>query len=342
MMDENGDGSVSRAEFDKAVKQQTALDLNGDGVVTAQEVQQAKDTFRALDTNGDGVVSRQEVPKVQKQLDMMDENGDGSVSRAEFDKAVKQQTALDRNGDGVVTAQEVQQAKATFRALDTNGDGAVSRQEVQKARLPAGPSEEWQEEFLRRAEARLLAKLGRSEEPTAAAEASRRPKTSRVVLRPSSQRALTGHQGPLHRAAKAGRLEVCLALLEARAFVNAKDMHGCTCLHYAAKEGHSAVCAALLAQADVQVTAADSLGCSALHSAAAAGHGEVCQLLLQHSVEKAPKGAFHALVQQTNIWGQTPFDVSTGSARYALLSKGLGRGLFAAQKVDAGCMIWRP
>ncbi|CAK9079405.1 unnamed protein product [Durusdinium trenchii] len=120
-----------------------------------------------------------------------------------------------------------------------------------------------------------------------------------VKLLPSSQHFLSEGRTPLHRAAKQGRLEVILALLEGHGLVNvnAKDIHGCTCLHYAAKEGHLQVCAALLKHPPLDVVAVDMLGCNALHCAAAGGHGETCKLILKHSAEIAMHGTFQVIVQ---------------------------------------------
>ncbi|OLQ02654.1 6-methylsalicylic acid synthase [Symbiodinium microadriaticum] len=167
-------------------------------------------------------------------------------------------------------------------------------------------------------------------EPGLPASSPKRSRPPQVALPPSSASRVLQRRTPLHVAAKSGRLEVCLALLdEGLVDVNAQDMHGFTCFHYACTGGHFQICAALLAHPPFEALATpEALGCNALHCAAAAGHGEICQLILSHATEVAMHGTFHMLVQQTNIWGQVPFDVSTGSARYVFLTKGLGRGLF--------------
>ncbi|CAE7544400.1 ANKRD11, partial [Symbiodinium sp. CCMP2456] len=167
-------------------------------------------------------------------------------------------------------------------------------------------------------------------EPGLPASSPQRSRPPQVALPPSSASRVLQRRTPLHVAAKSGRLEVCLALLdEGLVDVNAQDMHGFTCLHYACTGGHFQICAALLAHPPFEALATlEALGCNALHCAAAAGHGEICQLILNHATEVAMHGTFHMLVQQTNIWGQVPFDVATGPARYVFLTKGLGRGLF--------------
>lgn len=50
-----------------------------------------------------------------------------------------------------------------------------------------------------------------------------------------------------------------------------QDIHGCTCLHYAARAGHLEICKLLLAQPTIDAAATDALDCNALHCASAAG-----------------------------------------------------------------------
>eukprot|EP00439_Symbiodinium_sp_Y106_P046952 s442_g6.t1 len=178
-------------------------------------------------------------------------------------------------------------------------------------------------------------------EPGLPSSSPKRSAPTQVALRPSSASRVLQRRTPLHIAAKTGRLEVCLALLdEGLVDVNAQDMHGFTCFHYACKGGHFQICAALLAHPPFEALATlEALGCNALHCAAAAGHGEICQLILSHATEVAMHGTFHALVQQSNIWGQVPFDVATGSARYVFLTKGLGRGLFKEEPKERSLLL---
>eukprot|EP00435_Cladocopium_sp_Y103_P020304 s2762_g4.t4 len=134
-----------------------------------------------------------------------------------------------------------------------------------------------------------------------------------VKLHPRSKHFLSEGRTPLHRAAMLGRFEVTLALLQGVVNVNAKDM-----LHLVGG-GHKDICRALLKYPPMDLVAVDALGCNALHCAAARGHVEICQLILQQSL-LGIHGTFQTLVQQTNIWGQVPLDVSTGSAREVLQS----------------------
>lgn len=98
MVDTNGDGKITREEFQAHYVPVTWLyfDKNGDGVLTPQEwavdglSQERKDWFRGLDENGDGVVGREEFERaaspegVDYFFELMDESGDGVLSRKQL------------------------------------------------------------------------------------------------------------------------------------------------------------------------------------------------------------------------------------------------------------------
>jgi ankyrin repeat protein len=69
--------------------------------------------------------------------------------------------------------------------------------------------------------------------------------------------------------------------------VDAADDQGCTALHRAAKQGHTAVVQLLLA-AQAAVDAADSEGETALHKAAQHNQTAVVQLLLDANAAVEP------------------------------------------------------
>ena len=103
-MDSNGDGTLSRAEFDAFhLKHFDELDANKDGKITLEEMKtghkgmsekgmgKAKG-FDEVDTNKDGALSRQEtekMPMLSKRFDEMDANHDGKVTREEMGAAMK-------------------------------------------------------------------------------------------------------------------------------------------------------------------------------------------------------------------------------------------------------------
>ncbi|XP_074838107.1 ankyrin repeat domain-containing protein 39 [Carettochelys insculpta] len=86
----------------------------------------------------------------------------------------------------------------------------------------------------------------------------------------------------LHYASRNGHSAVCQFLLQSGADCNAQTHGGATALHRACYGGHVAVAGLLLAQgADPAIV--DDDGMSSLHKAAEKGHRDICDLLLQHS-----------------------------------------------------------
>ena len=86
-----------------------AMDRNGDGVVTRAEWQGSDQSFRQQDRNGDGILSGDEV-RVARGADMVnvfalvDLDGNGKVTAQEWRRAF---TQLDVNRDGVLTEDEL-------------------------------------------------------------------------------------------------------------------------------------------------------------------------------------------------------------------------------------------
>lgn len=93
----------------------------------------------------------------------------------------------------------------------------------------------------------------------------------------------------LLRLALNGDTLACVKSIESGSNVNAKNLHGWTSLHLAERRGNLELCRALLEHgADVNATELDlSRGwqCHALHLAARNGHAGICLLLLQHGAD---------------------------------------------------------
>jgi Ca2+-binding EF-hand superfamily protein len=141
--DKDGNGSLSRGEYQGHPGNFRALDTDGDGALSREEFQHRggasapaapADDFTAKDHDGNGVVSRSEWPDAFE-FDRRDHNRDGVVSRAEYgsprEPAARDEQflRLDANNDGVVSRAEWRGRASAFDALDTNRDGVVTRNE---------------------------------------------------------------------------------------------------------------------------------------------------------------------------------------------------------------------
>lgn len=105
MMDSNGDGVVSKAEYvDFYSRKFDAMDANKDGVLSFGEMNAANkmatgnsatshldQLFNAADTNHDGGLDRKEaaaMPMLSMYFDEVDANKDGKVTRQEYFNAM--------------------------------------------------------------------------------------------------------------------------------------------------------------------------------------------------------------------------------------------------------------
>lgn len=112
--DTNGDGFISKVEFDAGRDGMFAkLDANKDGVVTQEEMQAARDAWRAKMGKPAADNQAQADPAKKKHggfLKRLDTNQDGQVSAAEFAAGGEQMFAkLDANADGKIAKDEVPQ-----------------------------------------------------------------------------------------------------------------------------------------------------------------------------------------------------------------------------------------
>lgn len=84
----------------------------------------------------------------------------------------------------------------------------------------------------------------------------------------------------MHTAASFGQIDVCRFLMKNGAKADEPNMRGETPLHYAAMNGHSKTCDALITEGNANVNSQDRLGFTALHQAAAYENVETCKLLI--------------------------------------------------------------
>jgi Ca2+-binding EF-hand superfamily protein len=161
-MDRNGDGVITRDEWNGNDRAFRNHDWNGDNVLSGDEVRsQSGDTnwqrdqgvddrfnendwsereFTRLDVNRDGRISRAEWPGNDDVFVRVDRNRDGSLSLREFlgysdgDDAYLDRddrfAELDRDGDGRIERREWRGSDDAFGWLDSNGDGVIDRAEL--------------------------------------------------------------------------------------------------------------------------------------------------------------------------------------------------------------------
>ena len=158
-MDRNGDGVITRREWNGSAQSFRVHDWNNDGVLSGDEVrvgatqplnrEQDFDPsrrpmfydwnqrgFTTIDVNRDGRVTRDEWRYDLESFRRADQNGDDVLSRAEFlngDTDVDREDRfeyLDANQDGRIQRSEWHSSTDAFRWLDRTKDGVWSRTEV--------------------------------------------------------------------------------------------------------------------------------------------------------------------------------------------------------------------
>jgi Ca2+-binding EF-hand superfamily protein len=160
-MDQNGDGSISRAEWRGSDQSFRVHDWNRDGVLSGTELREAvrqsqsadpndfdnvdtltdwsANRFSALDRNRDRRITRDEWLYDLDSFRRADRDRDNVLTRTEFlggdfdDDRGDRFDFLDVDGNNRVTRQEWHASDEAFNWLDTNRDGTLSRQEVEGA-----------------------------------------------------------------------------------------------------------------------------------------------------------------------------------------------------------------
>lgn len=157
-LDADGDGTVSRREFEIArAADFRRLDRDRDGALTEaeflgdQEAGPARnrraERYAEIDADGDGLVREDEYFAFgRRQFTAFDANGDGRVTPAEFRAASESAgdrsqdggrdmfAALDRDGDGYIAVAELEESRAlAFSQLDANEDGVLTVDEFTRS-----------------------------------------------------------------------------------------------------------------------------------------------------------------------------------------------------------------
>jgi Ca2+-binding EF-hand superfamily protein len=127
-IDSNGDGSISKAEFEQAV---TAVG----------GTQQAADALYAkFDPNGTGSVSEQQLASLLQSLPHHHHHHGGGGGAAGGNSAADALTSLFNADGGGPDNSPLQIAQNMFTQIDSNGDGSITQSELEQAVTAAGGS----------------------------------------------------------------------------------------------------------------------------------------------------------------------------------------------------------
>jgi Ca2+-binding EF-hand superfamily protein len=160
-MDRNGDGVITRGEWNGSAQSFNAHDWNRDGVLSGDEVRVGAprndrrlsdddfdpasdqfnnwtaENFTFIDRNRDGRVRLNEWAFDAESFRRVDRNGDGALTQAEFlgsgaidDDRDDRFEYLDADGNGRVERREWHGSGETFEWLDRNRDDVLTRAEV--------------------------------------------------------------------------------------------------------------------------------------------------------------------------------------------------------------------
>lgn len=169
--DKNGDGELTKAEFDASITEKDEPKQAIAGQVNPRAGRQIdpKQLFARLDANKDGKVSVEEFPaerqeRIRQALPRLDADGDLMLNEQEFGRMFAMfqgqapqkkpaeakpspsampamggnplMAALDTNRDGTIDAKEMESATDALQSLDRNDDGKIDARELGMLRPP--------------------------------------------------------------------------------------------------------------------------------------------------------------------------------------------------------------
>lgn len=100
------------------------LDQDGDGKISRSEWQRSEQAFDRMDTDKDGFLTKEELR---------------SAAREFREKHRDRLREMDADADGNISRSEWKGKEEMFNRLDANHDGVLSRDELRGARKPHGP-----------------------------------------------------------------------------------------------------------------------------------------------------------------------------------------------------------
>jgi Ca2+-binding EF-hand superfamily protein len=144
-LDKDGDGKVSKDEFDGPEARFAQLDADKDGFITQREANQGaanavenlRKNFDDMDKNSDGKLSAEEFTGPRPLFVRVDTDKDGFITKEEVAKAPTRPNAAPASAKPKATAAEPSKKEAPanggggkrIKAMDKDGDGKVSRAE---------------------------------------------------------------------------------------------------------------------------------------------------------------------------------------------------------------------
>lgn len=142
-MDANGDGVITRAEWQGNAQSFDDYDWNNDGRLSGNEIRTGAIRFGGMDTNRDGTISRAEWRGNDRSFDEHDWNDDGVLSGEEVRPGAQppeQWTEAefrrsDRNRDNYLSGNEWSYGAADFTRVDRDADNRISLNEFLAGRI---------------------------------------------------------------------------------------------------------------------------------------------------------------------------------------------------------------
>ncbi|MEO5898378.1 MAG: hypothetical protein ABIS06_22035 [Vicinamibacterales bacterium] len=129
-IDANAQGQTqAQREAEREQARFRIMDRDGDGVITRAEWRGNAESFSRHDTNRDGVLSGSEIWIGGRRTDVPAANANSEEARQRQDELIEVFYRADRNYDGRIGRNEWPSDAATFDRVDRNRDGFISEQE---------------------------------------------------------------------------------------------------------------------------------------------------------------------------------------------------------------------